>query len=50
MIYKSFQITSIANSLSGEEDYLFSVWGKMQPENILIENDIDEYNEDDSQI
>ena len=30
MIYKSFRITGIANSLNGEEDYLFSAWAKMQ--------------------
>ena len=27
IIYKSFQITGIANSLKGEENYLFSTWG-----------------------
>ena len=26
MIYKSFRITGITNSLNSEEDYLFSAW------------------------
>ena len=47
MIYKSFRITGIANSLNGQEDYLFTAWGKIQAENPIIENDIEEYNEDD---
>ena len=47
MIYKSFRITGIANSLNGEEDYLFSAWAKMQEERPLVENNIDEYIEDD---
>lgn len=47
MIYKSFRVTGIANSLNGEEDYLFSAWSKMQEERPLVENNIDEYIEDD---
>lgn len=47
MIYKSFRITGITNSFNGQEDYLFTVWGNMQSENPIIENDIEEYNKDD---
>ena len=47
MIYKSFRISGIANSLNGQEDYLFTACGKMIAENPIIENDIEEYNEDD---
>ena len=43
MIYTSFRITGIANSLNGEEDYLFSSWVNMQEERPLVENNIDEY-------
>ena len=42
MIYKSFRITGITNSLNGQEDYLFTALGKMQAENPIIENDIEE--------
>jgi hypothetical protein len=33
MLYKSFRITDIANSLNGQEDYLFTAWGKYKLKN-----------------
>ena len=41
MIYNSFRATGIANKINHSEDHLFSAWKKMESENPLLEDDLE---------
>lgn len=51
MIYHSFMATGIANKLNHSEDELFTSWKKMENENPLINNDLEnDYSFDKEEI
>ena len=51
MIYNSFRVTGIANNLNHSEDKLFTSWKKMENENAIIDNDLEnDYSIDNEEI